>query len=668
MMEEIDRFQVPPVNSEMQPLDPAATTTSEADSELREVESVPINYKPSPLQVKIEKQRELARKGSAKNGTASSPVNQQPKKNNVMARTRLVVPNKGYSSLDQSPDEKPLVALDTDSDDDFDMSRYSSSGYSSAEQINQDLNIQLLKDGYRLDEIPDDEDLDLIPPKSVNPTCCHGAMVVAEARSADDSSLTRRCAIMRLTDFTLERFLEVRRQNAAAVLILIPQNLSTISDDVIQSFMITESEALKMEMLMPVYVVPEDEQLLYMYAEVKHAAATKSASILIRVLHSMISTTAFQILVNNNSPIKAITDSSIITLEGVLPGVTEDAPTIVITAHYDSFGLAPWMSYGADSNGSGVTILVELARLFQRLYSDPRNKAPFHLLFSLTGGGKYNYIGTKRWLAENMDHAESSLLHDNVAFVLCLDSLGSGDELFFHVSRPPKPGTPLFSFIQHLEYLISSRFPWVKFGTVHKKINLQESTLAWEHECYGIKHIPAFTLSHLQDPKSERRGSILDTMSQVDIRKLKRNTVVVAEALVRYMYNLSDKLMDTEPQNTLLLNSLEQEFRRHLQQVYRHTFRQAHRDPDITFFDQMKQPVMMYRVKPAAFDLFLGGCIAGYLGFVYFAIQVCSTLDDETCIHNAPCDQFGTVDSIRFYLQNFGYVYMRFKAVLKNKQ
>ncbi|XP_026052293.1 protein FAM219A-like [Carassius auratus] len=171
MMEEIDRFQVPPVNPEMKLLDPAAASTLEAETETRESETVAINYKPSPLQVKIEKQRELARKGSVKNGTVGSPVNQQPKKNNVMARTRLVVPNKGYSSLDQSPDEKPLVALDTDSDDDFDMSRYSSSGYSSAEQINQDLNIQLLKDGYRLDEIPDDEDLDLIPPKSVNPTC-----------------------------------------------------------------------------------------------------------------------------------------------------------------------------------------------------------------------------------------------------------------------------------------------------------------------------------------------------------------------------------------------------------------------------------------------------------------------------------------------------------------
>nr|XP_054507827.1 protein FAM219A isoform X1 [Agelaius phoeniceus] len=181
MMEEIDRFQVPAVRAEMQPLgvqlllrlsgqDPTAAAISDRDCDTREGETVAMNYKPSPLQVKLEKQRELARKGSLKNGNMGSPVNQQPKKNNVMARTRLVVPNKGYSSLDQSPDEKPLVALDTDSDDDFDMSRYSSSGYSSAE-INQDLNIQLLKDGYRLDEIPDDEDLDLIPPKSVNPTC-----------------------------------------------------------------------------------------------------------------------------------------------------------------------------------------------------------------------------------------------------------------------------------------------------------------------------------------------------------------------------------------------------------------------------------------------------------------------------------------------------------------
>uniref|UniRef100_A0AAQ6A761 BOS complex subunit NCLN n=1 Tax=Amphiprion ocellaris TaxID=80972 RepID=A0AAQ6A761_AMPOC len=457
---------------------------------------------------------------------------------------------------------------------------------------------------------------------------CRGAIVVAEARSADEPSLTRRCVIMKVSDFTTERYFEAQRQNAAAVLILLPKNISGISHDTLQSFMVSESEALQKETLMPVYVAPEDEQLLYMYEEVKQAAATRTSSIFVRDIFHF----------------------------PILPGAGEDIPTIVITAHYDSYGLAPWLSYGADSNGSGVTILLELARLFQKLYSSSSTRPQYHLMFSLTGGGKYNFQGTKRWIEENLDHAESSLLHDNVAFVLCLDTLANGDELYMHVSRPPKPDTPMHSFIQHLEEVVSSRFPWVKVGLVHKKINLVESTVAWEHERYSLRRILGFTLSHLEDPKSELRGSILDTMSQVDFRKLKRNGIIIAEALAWYMYNLSDKgspkdvqvfkgqldfqdsrissllsfltsipratqLLDKEPSHILLVNSLEHEFKRYLQQVYRHTFRQDKRDPDITFFDQMNQPVVMYRVKPAAFDLFLGGCIAAYLGIVYYGIQ-----------------------------------------------
>uniref|UniRef100_A0A8C8BBT4 Protein FAM219A n=1 Tax=Otus sunia TaxID=257818 RepID=A0A8C8BBT4_9STRI len=157
MMEEIDRFQVPAVRAEMQPLDPTAASISDRDCDTREGETVAMNYKPSPLQVKLEKQRELARKGSLKNGNMGSPVNQQPKKNNVMARTStaLVIPQNG-SNPGRQKCHKLIQAA---------------SFHSVVVQINQDLNIQLLKDGYRLDEIPDDEDLDLIPPKSVNPTC-----------------------------------------------------------------------------------------------------------------------------------------------------------------------------------------------------------------------------------------------------------------------------------------------------------------------------------------------------------------------------------------------------------------------------------------------------------------------------------------------------------------
>lgn len=99
-------------------------------------------------------------------------------------------------------------------------------------------------------------------------------------------------------------------------------------------------------------------------------------------------------------------------------------------------------------------------------------------MFSLTGGGKYNFLGTKRWIEENLDHAgkyfygfwmlcvliyvimscqtcllspESSLLQDNVAFVLSLDTLANSDELYIHVSRPPKAETAIHTFIQLLE-------------------------------------------------------------------------------------------------------------------------------------------------------------------------------------------------------------------------
>lgn len=46
--------------------------------------------------------------------------------------------------------------------------------------------------------------------------------------------------------------------------------------------MVGESEALQKESLIPVYVAPEDEQLLYMYEEVKQAAAAQTLSIFVR--------------------------------------------------------------------------------------------------------------------------------------------------------------------------------------------------------------------------------------------------------------------------------------------------------------------------------------------------------------------------------------------------
>lgn len=136
-------------------------------------------------------------------------------------------------------------------------------------------------------------------------------------RSADEPVLTRRCVVMKVADFTTDKYLQAQKQNAAAVLILLPKNISSLPQESIQvrtegrrdtgragmsfhltllclslplppllplpqSFMVSEREALQKETLMPVYVAPEDDQLLCMYEEVKQAAATRTSSIFVR--------------------------------------------------------------------------------------------------------------------------------------------------------------------------------------------------------------------------------------------------------------------------------------------------------------------------------------------------------------------------------------------------
>ncbi|XP_032381044.1 BOS complex subunit ncln isoform X2 [Etheostoma spectabile] len=494
------------------------------------------------------------------------------------------------------------------------------------------------------------------------------AILNTEARTVEAEVLSRRCVIMRLADFSYEEYQKALRQSAGAVVIILPKNMSAMPQDIVQQFMELEPEMLATETIVPVYFAMEDDELLSIYTQTLTSSSSQGSLSAAEVLLHTATANGFQ-MVTSGAQSKAISDWAITSLEGRLAGVGgEDLPTIVVVAHYDSFGVAPWLSYGADSNGSGVSMLLELARLFSKLYTYKRTHAGYNLLFFVSGGGKFNYQGTKRWLEDNLDHTDSSLLQDNVAFVLCLDTLGNGDSLHLHVSKPPKEGTPQYSLLKELEMVAASQFPEVKFSMVHKKINLADDMLAWEHERFGIRRLPAFTLSHLPSHRLAQRSSIMDVRSvspssrhgageppagpHVDVKKLSRNTKLVAEALARVIYNLTEKgapgdlqifteqmvqdeqlsavvdWLTAQPRaaqlvdkDSSVVSTLEYHLGHYLKDVKRHYVKADKRDPEFVFYDQLKQTMNAYRVKPAIFDLLLAVCIAAYLGMMYLAIQ-----------------------------------------------
>ncbi|XP_018417165.1 PREDICTED: nicalin [Nanorana parkeri] len=474
-----------------------------------------------------------------------------------------------------------------------------------------------------------------------------------EARTVEADLLSRRCVLMRLADFSYQQYQKALRQSAGAVVIILPHEMAALPQDIVQQFMDIEPEMLSMETQVPVYFAVEDAELISIYEQTLAASANQGTSSAAEVLLHTATANGFQ-MVTSGSQSKAVSDWLVTSVEGRLTGLgSEDLPTIAIVAHYDSFGVAPWLSYGADSNGSGMAVLLELARLFSRLYTYKRTHASYNLLFFASGGGKFNYQGTKRWLEDHLDHTDSSLLQDNVAFVLCLDTVGSGNSLHLHVSKPPKEGTLQHTFLNELEMIISNQFPEVKFSMVHKKINLAEDTLAWEHERFAIRRLPSFTISHLDGHRSGHRNSVLDLRWKVDTDVLARNTRIMAEALTRVIYNLTDKGAPADLQifsqqmqvqkeeldalmqwltiqpraaqlvdkDSTVISTLEYYMSRYLKDVKLYHVKADKRDPEFVFYDQLKQTMNAYRVKPAIFDLLLAVCIAAYLGLSYFAVQ-----------------------------------------------
>ncbi|KAF9599563.1 hypothetical protein IFM89_039213 [Coptis chinensis] len=405
----------------------------------------------------------------------------------------------------------------------------------------------------------------------------------------------------------------------------------------------------------PVYFAFEDEKIDAILTDVKRKDA---------VGQSPTATTGGYKLVAAVPEPKKIASAAITNIQGWLPGLRTDGdanqlPTIAIVASYDTFGAAPALSVGSDSNGSGVVALLEIARLFSRLYSNPKTRGRYNLLFGLTSGGPYNYNGTMKWL-RSLDQR----VRESIDYAVCLNSVGSwNDELWIHVSKPPEN-----AYIKQVFESFSSVAEelGVKVSLKHKKINISNPRVAWEHEQFSRVRVTALTLSGLSVAPGllESTGGLLDSRKFVDQKAIHRSVKLVAESLGRHIYGHSGKnieifaddsslavnpsyisswlnLLSQTPRvapfltnNDPFILALKKELGDHTAEV---NVQQDVLDGIFTFYDSTTAKLTIYQVVSVAFDLLLLLVVGSYLIILFSGLVITTRgVDDLIGIFRRP--------------------------------
>ncbi|XP_076625418.1 BOS complex subunit ncln [Colletes latitarsis] len=480
------------------------------------------------------------------------------------------------------------------------------------------------------------------------PHGCRSAPVSLEARSLTGWSTSRHCVVAKALDLTPNHFYSIKNK-AGALIVVLPEKIAELTTEEKQHIMsLEECMMFGPETMIPVYFASWHPDLQTILDDLASGfimdEKTGSAA---EAMFNFISASGYQVVVPTGQAL-AKSDVKVATLHGKLTGTRaeEKLPTIALVTHYDSTGVAPELSFGADSNASGMAMLLEIARLFSTLYSTSRSRPQYNLVFIITGAGKLNYQGSKKWLEDQLDGLEGSIIQD-AAYVICLDTVSTSDNIYVHVSKPPKENSTGGLFYKELK-AVSDSLDGTTVEGVHKKINLADKSLAWEHERYSMRRLPATTLSTLKSHEDPIRTTILDLMKTGQIDKLYKHTQVVAEALARHIYNLSSSQIFMDPlevskeslslwfsylasqpraaplladKHNTLVGTLEEAMARYLGDVKVTLHSPDKQDPEFVFYDVTKATLNVYSVKPAVFDLFLTIAIIVYLGILYVIIH-----------------------------------------------
>uniref|UniRef100_A0A914VSA6 BOS complex subunit NCLN n=1 Tax=Plectus sambesii TaxID=2011161 RepID=A0A914VSA6_9BILA len=234
-----------------------------------------------------------------------------------------------------------------------------------------------------------------------------GWRVMYEAAALDSKTLLRRCLVTLWRDLVNRDLSQTFDKTLGAALIIIPADLDALSGQDRQLFLEFERQLVSQAYDVAVYVAPSTPQLRETLVSLQTAQRHEQSSAFSALLHA-VTANSFQITSDfQGSSVKL--EQPLFNVVGKLSAFerSSDVSTIAIVAHYDSFGAAPALSFGADSNGSGVAALLELMRILHRFYQTAKTRAKYNLVFLLSSGGKLNYQGSRQWIEEFLEATQN---------------------------------------------------------------------------------------------------------------------------------------------------------------------------------------------------------------------------------------------------------------------
>lgn len=382
------------------------------------------------------------------------------------------------------------------------------------------------------------------------------------------------------------------QENAGGFLIVIPPSL-VFPPQKTQVLSSWEQMTMFNSIKIPVYFIEESPDLAQLIQELDSdlIRSTKFPFDFSSNVHQLSVSTA---------PV-VVKDPEVVVIESKFL-VSDELPTIVISSYYDAYGIAPGLSFGADSNASGTIAAIQLMKLLSKLFNDSKRKGKVNVINLLSGGGKLNYFGTKKWL-EYSDHDLENLL-SNVAFVISLESLTQSEKIFIHSTRSLRDSPLGSSFISELQNR-------TKATIVVKETNFD--TLTWEHELFAARRLPSFTVSTL----SKQETSIFDSCEKINLDILSRriddlfNSLQIVvfgrieiknDVSVLSIQTLLDKLCSTSRSQQLLsssssshlVNDLDSIVRKVSPSVSIHRFKPDKKQPQFTFYEPSKMTMTIY--------------------------------------------------------------------------